>query len=101
VIPYLVVRDHFLQRLHRQNAGYWQADGEGLESFTRAEWAGMLDRFGDGSDAAFVRVADDLLSRGDAPLGLHVADLGLLRHADSEPLQRARGRALAMLIERT
>jgi len=100
VLPYLVVRDHFLQRLHRQNAGYWQADGEGMEPSTRAEWAAVLDRFGDGSDATFVRVADDLLSRGDAPLALRVADLGLLRHADSESLQRVRGRALSMLIER-
>jgi len=100
VVPYLVVRDHFLERLHRQNAGYWQSDGEGIESFTRAEWAALLDGFGDGSDGPFIRVADDLLQRGDAPLALRVAELGLLRHANSGRLQDARKRALSMCIER-
>jgi len=32
VTPYLVVRDHFLQRLHLQNAGYWQG---------RRRWDGL------------------------------------------------------------
>jgi len=100
VVPYLVVRDHFLERLHRQNAGYWQSDGEGVESFTRAEWAAMLDGFGDGSDGPFIRVAEDLLQRGDAPLAVRVAELGLLRHANSGKLQDTRKRALSMCIDR-
>jgi len=100
VIPYLVTRDHFLQRLHRQNAGYWQSDGEGMELFTRAEWAALLDQFGAGGDASFSRVAKDLLARGDAALGLRIAEMGLLRYANSETLRDARKRALAMLIER-
>jgi glyoxylase-like metal-dependent hydrolase (beta-lactamase superfamily II) len=100
VIPYLVVRDHFLQRLYRQNGGYWQSDGEGMDSFTRAEWAALLDQFGDGSDASFSRVAADLLERGDATLALRVAEMGLLRHGNSERLRNARKRALSMLIER-
>jgi glyoxylase-like metal-dependent hydrolase (beta-lactamase superfamily II) len=100
VVPYLVVRDHFLERLHRQNAGYWQSDGEGVESFTRAEWAAVLDVLGGGTDAAFVRVADDLLQRGDAPLAARVADLGLLRHADSGKLRDTRKRAMSMSVER-
>jgi hypothetical protein len=100
VVPFLVARDHFLERLHRQNAGYWQSDGEGIDSFTRAEWAALLDGFGDGSDAPFLRVAEDLLRRGDAPLALRVAELGLLRHANSGRLQDARKRALSMCIER-
>jgi hypothetical protein len=100
VIPYLVVRDHFLQRLHQHDAGYWQSNGEGMELFTRAEWAAVLDRFGNGTETSFSRVADDLLARGDAPLALRVAELGLLQYGNSETLQGARKRALAMLIER-
>jgi glyoxylase-like metal-dependent hydrolase (beta-lactamase superfamily II) len=100
VIPYLVVRDHFLQRLHLQNAGYWQADGDGMETLTRLERAALLDRFGDGSDGPFVRVAEDLISRGDAPLALSVIDMGLLRHPSSEKLQSGRKKVLSMLIDR-
>jgi len=100
VLPYLIVRDHFLQRLQRQNAGYWQADGDGMEPLTRAEWAALLDQVGDGSDGPFVRVAEDLLARGDGPLALKVAEMGLLRHPASERLKLARTKALSMLIER-
>jgi glyoxylase-like metal-dependent hydrolase (beta-lactamase superfamily II) len=100
VLPYLLVRDHFLQRLRLQNAGYWEADGTGMDSLTRREWAALLDEMGSGSEAPFVRVAEDLLGRGDAPLGLKVVEMGLLRHPQSEKLQRARAKALAMLTER-
>jgi glyoxylase-like metal-dependent hydrolase (beta-lactamase superfamily II) len=100
VVPYLVVRDHFLQRLHRQNAGYWQADGEGMEPLNRSEWAALLDQVGGGGDGPFIRVVQDLLARGDGPMALNVADMGLLRHPSSETLKIARTKALTMLIER-
>jgi len=100
VLPYLIVRDHFLQRLHRQKAGYWQSDGDGMEPLTRADWAALLDQVGDGSDGPFVRVAENLLARGDGPLALKVVEMGLLRHPASEGLKRARTKALSMVIER-
>jgi hypothetical protein len=100
VIPYLIVRDHFLERLHRQNAGYWQADGEGIETITREEWAAVLGQFGDGSDTSFIRVAQGLLERGDAPLALRVAELGLVGHPASSGLTTARKQALSMLLDR-
>lgn len=100
VVPYLVVRDHFLRRLHQQNAGYWQSDGEGMDSLTRADWAALLDEMGEHNEARFVRVAENLLARGDGPLGLKAAEMGLLRHPSSERLQDARRKALSMLIER-
>jgi glyoxylase-like metal-dependent hydrolase (beta-lactamase superfamily II) len=100
VLPYLIVRDHFLQRLHAQKAGYWQADGDGMEPLTRADWAALLDQVGDGSDGPFVRVAEDLVGRGDAPLALKLVEMGLLRHPASEGLKRVRTKALSMLIER-
>ena len=100
VIPYLVTRDHFLQRLHRAEAGYWQADGEGMDVMTRGERAALLDQFGGGTEAAFTRVAEDLIARGDAPLALSVTDMGLLRYPSSERLRKDRTQALSMLIER-
>jgi glyoxylase-like metal-dependent hydrolase (beta-lactamase superfamily II) len=100
VLPYLLVRDHFLERLHQHNAGYWQADGEGMESLTRSDWAALLDEMGEHSEAPFVRVAEDMLARGDGPLGLKVAEMGLLRYPSSKKLQGARTKALSMLIAR-
>jgi glyoxylase-like metal-dependent hydrolase (beta-lactamase superfamily II) len=99
VQPYLVVRDTFLQRLYAEHAGYWQANGDGIDSFTRPEWAAALDLIGGGDDGAFVRATRQLEARGDAALALQVAELGLARHPDSAPLRDSRQRALKTLRE--
>jgi len=97
--PYLIARDTFLQRLYTEHAGYWQANGEGMDAFTRAEWAAALDAVGGGSDAAFARASAELERRGDAALALQVAELGLARYPSSAPLRASRERALATLRE--
>ncbi len=43
VVPYLVIRDHFTERLYHQRTGYWQPDLRGLEPATAAEHAAALD----------------------------------------------------------
>lgn len=97
VLPYLVARDTFVQRVYAEHAGYWRANGEGVEHFTRAEWALALDALGGNSEKAFARVADDLERRGDAALALQIAELGLLRYPSSSALQGSRTRALSTL----
>jgi glyoxylase-like metal-dependent hydrolase (beta-lactamase superfamily II) len=99
VQPYLIVRDTFVQRLYAEHAGYWQANGDGIDAFTRGEWASALDAMGGGNDAAFARAADELERRGDAALALRIAELGLTRYPSSEALARSRARALTTLRE--
>lgn len=96
VQPYLVLRDTFVQRLYAQHAGYWQANGDGMDHFTRAQWAAALDALG-ASDAAYARAVTDLDARGDATLALHIADLGLARYPASGALQKARAQTLTTL----
>jgi glyoxylase-like metal-dependent hydrolase (beta-lactamase superfamily II) len=96
VQPYLVARDGFVQRLYTQHAGYWQSNGDGLEVFTRAEWAAALDALGAG-EPAFVRAVRDLGGRGDAALALQVAEMGLVRHPSSAALRDDRERLLTTL----
>ena len=97
VQPYLVARDTFVQRLYTEQAGYWQANGDGIDAFTRAEWAGALEALGGGGDAPFVRTAGELEARGDAALALQITELGLARHPASTALREARSRALTTL----
>src|SRR5207245_6804379 len=40
--PYLILREHVIDRLHDQNVGYWQPDLQGLEHSTRADHAELL-----------------------------------------------------------
>ncbi len=99
VQPYLIVRDTFVQRLYTEHAGYWQSNGDGIDAFTRAEWAAALDSMGGGSDVAFARVAGELERRGDAALALNICDLGLVRHPSSAALRESRERALRTMRE--
>src|SRR2546425_13129496 len=46
VLPYLIARDTFVQRLYAEHAGYWQANGEGADDITRAEYAPALAELG-------------------------------------------------------
>jgi glyoxylase-like metal-dependent hydrolase (beta-lactamase superfamily II) len=99
VQPYLIVRDTFVQRLYTVHAGYWKSNGDGIDAFTRTEWASALDVVAGGSDDAFVRASRELEARGDAGLALQIAELGLVRHPSSDGLQKCRERALAALRE--
>jgi len=99
VQPYLVARDTFVQRLYAEQAGYWQANGDGIDAFTRAEWAAAIDAVGGGGAGAFARAAGDLEARGDAAMALQIAELGLARYPSSAALQERRQRALTTLRE--
>jgi glyoxylase-like metal-dependent hydrolase (beta-lactamase superfamily II) len=98
VMPYLIARDTFVQRLYLSHGGYWQSNGDGMDLFTHAEWAAAIDAAG-GGEPAFVRASRELESRGDAALALRMADLGLLRYPASTALRDGRLRALTTLRE--
>ncbi len=98
--PYLVMRDGFVQRVHHQATGYWQADGEGVEHFSAAEWAVALDLLGGGAPDAFTTTGEKLWDRGEAALALKIVENGLLRHPSEPALASLRQRLLLALVER-
>ncbi len=100
VIPYLVTRDHFIQRVHRQRTGYWHPRGDGVEHFTPAELAAAADLLGGGTAAAFHTAAAELTRRGEHALALRILDLGLLSHPGTPELLDHRRSALHRLVER-
>ena len=100
VVPYLVTRDHFIQRVHRQRTGYWHPGGEGVEHFAPAELAAAADLLGGGTAAAFHAAAAALTRRGEHALALRILDLGLLRHPGAAELSGLRQRVLHRLLER-
>jgi glyoxylase-like metal-dependent hydrolase (beta-lactamase superfamily II) len=94
VLPFLLLRDNLIKRLHHQQTGYWKVDGEGMEVFTRAEWGRALDLVAGGDADRFADAARALEARGDHAMALRVAELGLAAHPDSGALAAARRRAL-------
>lgn len=96
-MPFLVIRDHFIQRVVHQRSGYWKPDGEGIEVVAARPWAGALNLLAGGQEAAFVRSARALLVQGDEALALRLADLGLLNYPSSRALADLRRQSLDRL----
>jgi glyoxylase-like metal-dependent hydrolase (beta-lactamase superfamily II) len=94
VTPYLLMRDNLVKRLYQQRTGYWKADGEGMEVFTRGELGRALDIVAGGSEQRLVDAVRSLDDRGDLAMALHLADLALAAHPQSAPLTAERHRAL-------
>lgn len=100
VAPYLVYRDHFVQRLHRQHSGYWQPDGEGMEPVSAAQRAAALDLLAGGRPEPFAQAAAALIGQRDHALALELATAGLTRHPGDQQLAELRQQALYRLMER-
>ncbi len=99
VVPYLVTRDHFTERLYHQRTGYWQPDGTGLEPATAAGHAAALDLLAGGREEQFAAAAATLISQGDHALALQIIQPGLLCHPASSTLAGLRASALHRLME--
>jgi glyoxylase-like metal-dependent hydrolase (beta-lactamase superfamily II) len=94
VTPFLLMRENAIKRLYAQNTGYWKADGEGIEAFSRGEEAAALDLVADGQAAPLVRAAKSLADRGDFAMALRITDLALKAHPADATLVAQRARAL-------
>ena len=98
--PYLVTRDHFVQRLHHQHSGYWQPDGQGLEPYDPAGRAAALDLLAGGRPERFASAAQTLLAQRDPALALEIVNAGLATHPKADELTQLRQQALYRLMER-
>ncbi len=98
--PYLVIRDHFVQRLYHQHSGYWQPDGQGLEPVDAADRAAALDLLAGGRPELFASAGRTLLAQRDAALALEIVSAGLTRHPEDADLAQLRQQALYRLMER-
>jgi glyoxylase-like metal-dependent hydrolase (beta-lactamase superfamily II) len=97
VMPFLVIRDNFIQRVVHQRTGYWKPDGEGIEVVSPLEWAAALNLLASRQEGAFVRGAKALLEQRADVLALKIADMGLLNYPASHALAEVRRQALDRL----
>jgi glyoxylase-like metal-dependent hydrolase (beta-lactamase superfamily II) len=103
VAPYLVVREHFVQRMYHDRTGYWHQGGpglDGLEPVSAASRAAALDLLAGGRPERFAETARTLLAQQDAALALEITAAGLARYPDDADLAQLRTQALYRLMER-
>ncbi len=63
-VPYLILREHVIDRLYDQNIGYWQPDLQGLEHLTRADSAELLVNYLGLSEAQLLKAVARLAADG-------------------------------------
>ena len=100
VVPYLVIRDNLIKRVHHQRTGYWKPGGEGIEHIAPADWAAGLDLLSGGRQDAFTSAARQILDHGNEALALKIAGYGLLNYPGNHALAALRQTILYRLTER-
>jgi len=98
--PYLVVREHVIDRLYDQNVGYWQADLQGLDHLGRADHAELLVDYLGVSENQVAKAVDHLLADGKFELAASLLESASVRFPKSESLARAKRLVYLKLMEK-
>ena len=98
--PYLIMREHVIDRLYHQNIGYWQPDLQGLEHLTRADQAELLVDYLGVSESQLVKTVERLTADGKYELAASLLELSGDKFARSASVTIAKRFVYLKLIEK-
>jgi hypothetical protein len=99
-LPYLLLREHVIDRLYEQSVGYWQADLQGVEHLGRADRAELLVDYLDLSEQRLVKTVERLAADGKYELAASLLDSSRSRFEHSESVARAERLVYLKLMEK-
>jgi glyoxylase-like metal-dependent hydrolase (beta-lactamase superfamily II) len=99
--PYLVMREHVIDRLYHQNVGYWQPDLQGLEHLTQADHAELLVDYLGVSENQLVKAVERLTADGKYELAASLLQSSGNRFAGSAAVTNAKRLVYLKLMERS
>jgi len=98
--PYLIMREHVIDRLYHQNIGYWQPDAQGLEHLTRADQAELLVDYLGVSESQLVKTVERLTADGKYELAASLVESSGDRFARSVPVTNVKRLVYLKLMEK-
>jgi glyoxylase-like metal-dependent hydrolase (beta-lactamase superfamily II) len=98
--PYLIVREHVINRLYDQSVGYWEANLHGLDHLGRTDRAELLVDYLDLSETQIAKAVDRLAADGKYELAATLLESADARFPNSESLKRARRLVYLKLMEK-
>jgi glyoxylase-like metal-dependent hydrolase (beta-lactamase superfamily II) len=98
--PYLIMREHVIDRLYHQNIGYWQPDSQGLEHLTRADQAELLVDYLGVSESQLVKTLERLTADGKYELAASLLESSGDRFARSVSVTSAKRLVYLKLMEK-
>jgi glyoxylase-like metal-dependent hydrolase (beta-lactamase superfamily II) len=99
-MPYLLLREHVIDRLFAQNTGYWQADLQGVDHLGRADRAELLVDYLHLSERQLLETLDRLGADGKWELAASLLDSCGSRFARSESVAKAEHLVYLKLMEK-
>ena len=98
--PYLILREHVIDRLYDQNVGYWQPDLQGLEHLTRADHAEVLVDYLGVSERQLVKTVERLTADGKYELAASLLESAGDRFEGSSSVANAKRLVYLKLMEK-
>jgi glyoxylase-like metal-dependent hydrolase (beta-lactamase superfamily II) len=98
--PYLILREHVIDRLYDQNVGYWQPDLQGLEHLTRADHAELLVDYLGVSERQLVKTVERLTADGKYELAASLLESAGDRFEGSSSVANAKRLVCLKLMEK-
>jgi glyoxylase-like metal-dependent hydrolase (beta-lactamase superfamily II) len=86
ILPYLILREHVIDRLYDQNVGYWQADLQGMSHLSQADRAEILVDYLGVSERQLVQALEQMIADGNYELAASLLESSGGRFARSEPV---------------
>jgi alkyl sulfatase BDS1-like metallo-beta-lactamase superfamily hydrolase len=98
--PYLILREHVIDRLYDQNVGYWQADLEGLDHLGKADRAELFADYLGLSEKQIAKAAERLAADGKYELAAYLLESSSAKFPHSNALVQARQLVYLKLMEK-
>jgi glyoxylase-like metal-dependent hydrolase (beta-lactamase superfamily II) len=99
-LPYLLLREHAIDRLYDQSVGYWQADLQGLDHLGRADRAELFVDYLGLSESRLVNAVERLTADGKYELAASLLDASRSRFEHSESVARTERLVYLKLMEK-
>jgi alkyl sulfatase BDS1-like metallo-beta-lactamase superfamily hydrolase len=100
-VPYLVMREHFIDRVYDQNVGYWQPGLAGLDQLSTKELGSVFSYYLGLSDQQIASAAEKMLANGDLELAGKTVNQALSQYPDSQPLLKVKKEAFLRLKQKS
>jgi alkyl sulfatase BDS1-like metallo-beta-lactamase superfamily hydrolase len=100
LLPYLLLREHVIDRLYRQFTGYWQANLEGLDHLGNSDRAELFVDYLGLSEKRLVGVAEKLAANGKYELAASLLESSAARFGRTESVAKAERLVYLKLMEK-
>jgi alkyl sulfatase BDS1-like metallo-beta-lactamase superfamily hydrolase len=98
-VPYLIMREHVIDRLYDQNVGYWQANLKGITHLGDGDHAEVLVDYLGVSESQVVKALEHMIADGKYELAVSLLESTGGRFANSEQVRKVERSVYLKLIE--